>query len=305
MREELMSSLSMFIRDFESVLPSKYADFAGSKKNQFITRKPRIGNLEIVLTIFNELLQLIESIHSQDMVNQSINTLKEKIKKVPDFYVPDQQTIDMVDKIGPLFTNNLIIVQLQSFLGKLGSISTQIIQTISTINSESEIITHRTIMEILSCIGLSIKNIKRILGATATSFSISEFSTSKVDLTMTPREKEMSVNIWDYVRTSNGKEENMKSATMNGLVLKLTDPERIDPTFLKNFFTTYRSFATPEQLFYKLLERYSVPDEFSASKTQVQLRVCVALKYWLDVSIRDFGHGVSNKIFIIFFKVKD
>jgi len=70
----------------------------------------------------------------------------------------------------------------------------------------------------------------------------------------------------------------------------------MEPGFMKSFFLTYRSFTTPDELFHKLMERYDVPSQFEKEKLQIRMRVCIALKYWLDVNIRDFGHGLLEKL---------
>lgn len=72
--------------------------------------------------------------------------------------------------------------------------------------------------------------------------------------------------------------------TLNTLIQTLTSEYQIDSNFMKTFIYTYRSFTTPRQLFSKLCRRFMVPPEFSDKQhTAIQLRVCVVLKYWIQV----------------------
>jgi len=48
--------------------------------------------------------------------------------------------------------------------------------------------------------------------------------------------------------------------------------------YMKAFLLTYRSFATPEQLLCKLIERYHVPAREEQNRTKIQLRVCNTVK---------------------------
>ena len=70
-------------------------------------------------------------------------------------------------------------------------------------------------------------------------------------------------------------------------LLPLTDIE-----FVKTFLYTYQSFATPDRLLRKLLERYNVvrpegmsPQGFAVMKQTIQARVINALKLWVELSV--------------------
>ncbi len=61
---------------------------------------------------------------------------------------------------------------------------------------------------------------------------------------------------------------------------------------MKTFLYTYQSFATPDRLLRKLLERYNVvrpegmsPQGFAVMKQTIQARVINALKLWVELSV--------------------
>lgn len=61
---------------------------------------------------------------------------------------------------------------------------------------------------------------------------------------------------------------------------------------MKTFLYTYQSFATPERLLKKLIERYNVVrssgvslKNFAVIKQTIQARVINALKLWVDLNV--------------------
>ena len=68
-----------------------------------------------------------------------------------------------------------------------------------------------------------------------------------------------------------------------------------DIEFVKTFLYTYQSFATPDKLLRKLIERYNVvrPEGMSAQgfavmKQTIQARVVNAMKLWVELLSVDF-----------------
>ncbi len=62
--------------------------------------------------------------------------------------------------------------------------------------------------------------------------------------------------------------------------------------FVKTFLYTHQSFATPDRLLRKLLERYNVvrpegmsPQGFAVMKQTIQACVINALKLWVELSV--------------------
>lgn len=59
----------------------------------------------------------------------------------------------------------------------------------------------------------------------------------------------------------------------------LTSDKALDSTYMKAFIATYRSFATPWQLFEKLVQRYNVPSSMPSERgLPIKLRVSVVIK---------------------------
>lgn len=73
--------------------------------------------------------------------------------------------------------------------------------------------------------------------------------------------------------------------------------------FVKTFLYTYQSFATPDRLLRKLIERYNVVRQvgqsnkaFAVMKQTIQARVINALKLWVDLSVDFKGEYGPLKI---------
>ena len=78
-----------------------------------------------------------------------------------------------------------------------------------------------------------------------------------------------------------------------------------DLEFVKTFLYTYQSFATPQRLLKKLIERYNVVrpstvgfKSFAVMKQTIQARVINAFKLWVDLSV-DFKGIVSSSVYPI------
>eukprot|EP01094_Clydonella_sp_ATCC50884_P023673 TRINITY_DN5739_c0_g1_i2.p1 TRINITY_DN5739_c0_g1~~TRINITY_DN5739_c0_g1_i2.p1 ORF type:complete len:981 (-),score=236.14 TRINITY_DN5739_c0_g1_i2:206-2971(-) len=121
-------------------------------------------------------------------------------------------------------------------------------------------------------------------------------------------EEEETVNIWEEeendttVRFESGVSvpncdlPPIEFATFNKLVERLTSFLAPDLQYMKAFLLTYRSFATPELLFQKLVERYHVPEREAKNRVTIQLRVCNTLKYWVENCAHDFDHDLAQQL---------
>lgn len=101
----------------------------------------------------------------------------------------------------------------------------------------------------------------------------------------------------------------MRAASLNKLVERLTPRSNQDLKYVKTFLVTYRSFTTPEVLLMKMLERFDVPDippehlastisdnEWQQQILQIKLRVGNILKQWVHEFIYDFNQTMLRTL---------
>eukprot|EP01104_Vermistella_antarctica_P009701 TRINITY_DN2514_c0_g1_i4.p1 TRINITY_DN2514_c0_g1~~TRINITY_DN2514_c0_g1_i4.p1 ORF type:complete len:427 (+),score=135.88 TRINITY_DN2514_c0_g1_i4:380-1660(+) len=113
------------------------------------------------------------------------------------------------------------------------------------------------------------------------------------------------VNIWldtrddSIVFADGGNLGNIKAATFNKLVEKLTAEADHDMGFQKTFLMTYQSFASPEQLMSKLIERFHIPPELDMNPTRalkIKLRVGNVIKKWVESYTTDFDRKLQRML---------
>eukprot|EP01098_Paradermamoeba_levis_P016727 TRINITY_DN9231_c0_g1_i1.p1 TRINITY_DN9231_c0_g1~~TRINITY_DN9231_c0_g1_i1.p1 ORF type:complete len:652 (-),score=199.83 TRINITY_DN9231_c0_g1_i1:128-2083(-) len=116
-------------------------------------------------------------------------------------------------------------------------------------------------------------------------------------------EKEVEdVNIWEEPEVNNIAYDNnkdIKAASLNKLVERLTSEKNLDLNYVKTFLMTYQSFTTPEKLLSKLIQRYHVPQQEGISEQEwkntivmpIQLRVCNVIKKWVEEYFTDFENN--------------
>eukprot|EP01027_Heterolobosea_sp_BB2_P016312 GEZU01023229.1.p1 GENE.GEZU01023229.1~~GEZU01023229.1.p1 ORF type:complete len:673 (+),score=118.71 GEZU01023229.1:209-2020(+) len=105
--------------------------------------------------------------------------------------------------------------------------------------------------------------------------------------------------IFTYDKVKNKRE--IKGATLDKLIQRLTHHQEYDNDFLYAFLLTYRSFTNPKELIEKLRCRYNTPPApeilyspaaFTRWRTDflnpMRLRVCQVLKYWVENHFFDF-----------------
>ena len=79
-----------------------------------------------------------------------------------------------------------------------------------------------------------------------------------------------------------------------------------DIEFVKTFLLTYQSFATPDKLLRKLIERYNVviPEgmplsQFNHVRQTIQARVINALRLWVEYGVDFKGNNCRNTMIIV------
>jgi hypothetical protein len=97
---------------------------------------------------------------------------------------------------------------------------------------------------------------------------------------------------------SEHKTQSLAAASLNQLVLRLTDPVEYDKTFMETFLLTYRSFTSPDSVLTKIIQRYRAPaDKVGADKVDtVRVRCLVFMTNWLDKSFQDLGDRVLERM---------
>lgn len=90
----------------------------------------------------------------------------------------------------------------------------------------------------------------------------------------------------------------LSAASLNQLILRLTDPGEYDKSFMETFLLTYRSFTSPEVVLAKIMQRYRAPaDRVGADKVDtVRVRCLVFMTNWLDKSFQDLNDRVLERM---------
>ncbi|KAJ3450658.1 ras guanine nucleotide exchange factor i-related [Anaeramoeba flamelloides] len=124
------------------------------------------------------------------------------------------------------------------------------------------------------------------------------------------------INIWDEPEDNKGnilfnskgdnKQENLKGATLNKLIEKLTGSETEYLDFIPIFLMTYQSFTSPGRFLSKLFQRFQIPSKikskfqdekgFEQYKTVIRLRTVSLLKTWLENHFSDFNEGLLSEV---------
>lgn len=85
------------------------------------------------------------------------------------------------------------------------------------------------------------------------------------------------------------------AASLNKLILWLTNSEKHDMDFRKTFFMTYHSFTTADNLLNKLIQRYHVPGEQPPDQVaRDRVPVVTVIKFWIDHYPNDFSEKLLS-----------
>jgi len=158
------------------------------------------------------------------------------------------------------------------------------------------------ITQILSLIYTLLRSVVNFLDLVATSrMFLLHLSTnvlaSAIPLARSYKYELSDVNIWEASPVD--RKGDLFLGTLNSFVLQLTETENeLDNYFLKAFLVTYQSFTTPQQLFRKLVERFTVPPEIDeGTKNKIRLRVIIVLKHWIGTQFSDISSELVEEIY--------
>jgi len=114
------------------------------------------------------------------------------------------------------------------------------------------------------------------------------------------------VNIWEeppenMILEKDGEKVVVRAASVNNLVIKLTDYKNFDPYMIEPFLMTFRTFVTPTALFDKLAQRFNVPTEGASAEdvngvATIQIRVIDLLKKWIGNYPEDFDEPLRLRV---------
>ncbi len=102
-------------------------------------------------------------------------------------------------------------------------------------------------------------------------------------------------NILFLAQSGPEEEKQVKGGTLSKLVERLTLPDHGDPTFVRTFLLTYRSFTSPMELLQLMINRFYTPisdeNDMDLRRTvqkPIRLRLFAVLKVWITSYSYDF-----------------
>jgi len=136
-----------------------------------------------------------------------------------------------------------------------------------------------------------------------------ELTQENMDQSIWYDEEKISENVYyeDESKKNNSNPTGIKSikyASLNQLIIKLTNESNSELKFSKTFITTYRSFTTSNILLMKLIQRYFIPNINNTppfnfiNKVQIpiQLRVLNVIRMWVEQYPNDFTPPLIEKL---------
>jgi len=260
-----------------------------------ISMQHRVNPADIRLAISNihcigtNILTVTNGFCSMEMLSTLIEDTIKKLQEASSTGEPMQDILNAAKSaLKPMRIHNLVVQNVQNSLENLRSMAMQLIYTIRSITDN--VIVHRKAVDIICGVRNIMELNKIFISEIATLFELerSGLLRNQQQQKQTSQDSQEDLNIYKFLDTVDTSQWPELSGNLNSLVLQLTSVESFDSSFQKSFITTYRSFTTPEKLWSKLLERYRIPDSYKKDKTQIQLRVAIILKYWIETQIRDF-----------------
>ena len=233
------------------------------------------------------------------------NLLQDQSKNVNNLFVCDNHIVNAANGHGNKLIGYQMKINIWNHCNSFRILVATLLCLLKSCTISSQL-TSSLLFQIFTCMRCIIRSVSALLTQVATT---KEVITKVFQNQLDPQRNTISMgtkNIWKETSVSSGKfiweDEHcgdVQTGSLNLLVQSLTSDINLNQTFLKTFITTYRSFTTPWQLLSKLIERYNVPlDVFSDTKraSQIQLRVAVVVKYWLDTQFYDFDEDLIQSL---------
>ena len=122
---------------------------------------------------------------------------------------------------------------------------------------------------------------------------------AKKDLARKTRELQISEDSFNVNQVKNVFENEDRSNwpsggyTIDALIHDVAIAETYDTNLLKTFISTHQAFISSSDLLHKLVTCFFVATSRGDQKDAIQIRICIALKYWIESNISDFRDLVS------------
>ncbi|KAF2070552.1 hypothetical protein CYY_008127 [Polysphondylium violaceum] len=135
-----------------------------------------------------------------------------------------------------------------------------------------------------------------------------EVTQETMDQTIWYEQEKISENVYYEDENKKGNStpgiKSIKYASLNQLIIKLTNESNSELKFSKTFITTYRSFTSSNILLMKLIQRYFIPNINNSppfnfiNKIQIpiQLRVLNVIRMWVEQYPNDFTPPLIEKL---------
>lgn len=252
------------------------------------------GAVDVLKKILDAITDPIRHIKQLSYVTSIVQTLHKYLDQVNTAGKPIESTLGAAASYrDPAHMHHVMSDTLTRTTQRLQILFIQLTNTIDGIDAETGILLHRKLMDVLANVRLTSHTLQQAVNELATAQLLCERSQGEEKAVSSPRvlmksksKKSDEPTLWKCVEPGASPPSDKEKGTLDELVWLLTSTTMMDNDFIHTFIITYESFTTPEVLFGKLMERYDVPKKQrckpSEDKKQVQLRVCIALKYWIE-----------------------
>jgi len=288
--EEEPYTVKPLIQELENFIQDEYTFLMSGEGRQ--AEKIEEGVQQIYTELKNTIHVFTDS-NSDQTIGQILEKVAEDIESAPSAGKVDEATLEALENHRAAFINNVLTTlkrHAQKEMLYIRSIGVQLIGCLATKNA---LLFSAIVQTLVKQIG-GILNNNCTIREVCSLYEKKQYtsSVSRLDVELTPT----GPNIWDKneleIKSPNG------TGSLNHLVTNLTSTTSHESNYTKSFIMTYQSFTDPATLLAKLKERFKdIPEDISASeRSQVELRVCVVLKYWIETRVFDFDSQLLHQL---------